>query len=84
MSRLLRVAALVLFLTVLVVKPTPVGASGFDTCTYYGYYGYDIYVCTDDCQTQYSNWYSFPISSNCIIANCYEDGNDVILWVQCF
>jgi hypothetical protein len=87
MSRLLRVAAAVLFLTVLLVKPTPVHASGgFDSCTYYGYYGYYVFTCSDDCQSIINDpnvsW-GYP---GCIVAYCYYDPNmeTTVLWVQCF
>ena len=71
MSRLLRVAAAVLFLTVLVIKPAPVRASAFDTCTLYqAAPPFYAFTCGDSCELLNIEWPPTPELQNCIIAQC--------------
>jgi hypothetical protein len=86
MSRLVRIAAAMLFLTVLVAPSEPVKAHGghYD-CRYWGsYHPWDIYDC---------GWLSCEeangifTSGSCFMAACYQnsgdDGETTVVYHQC-
>jgi len=92
MSRLVRIGAAILFLTVLVTRPAPVKAYGFEACRpVYFYYPWEIYECQEaDCAEIYQTWdyNGYAPGLTCFVAYCYgpepPDSPETVLAVQCF
>jgi hypothetical protein len=78
MSPLLRIAAAMLFVTVLVAQPEPVEAH--PSCSVYTYYEvWTIYQCTSGCEDVYNGW-----TGPCYPIYCYESEGSTWVYEQCF